>query len=106
MELALRHRILLQRWLKTQQLLPQKEKEPLIHRIRYTTIIESDLQYIMKKWWAQDFQRVIDAKNLLNTKQYARKKMTTIANIMSRAITFSYHLLKGEESMPRIVMTE
>lgn len=97
MALALRHRILLPRWLRTQKLLLQKYKDPFIHRIRYITIVESDMQYVMKKWWAKDLQKVIDTKTLLNTKQYSRKKMTTIANIMSREITFSYHLLKGED---------
>ena len=51
----------------------------------------------MKMWWEKDLRGVIEEKKLLNEKQYARRKMTTIANIISRTLTFSYHLIKGEE---------
>ena len=33
----------------------------------------------------------------MNERQYARKHITTIANLVSRTITFSYHLIKETE---------
>ena len=51
----------------------------------------------MKIWWEKDLQRHVDERKLLNERQYARKSVTTIANLLSRTITFSYHLVKGTE---------
>ena len=59
--------------------------------------MEKDLQFVMKRWWAKDLQQHVDEKKLINDRQYARKSITTIANLVSRKITFSYHLVKGTE---------
>lgn len=51
----------------------------------------------MKRWWAKDLQIHVDENQLVNERQYARKNITTIANLVSRTITFSYHIVKGTE---------
>lgn len=51
----------------------------------------------MKKWWDKDLQLYVDNNKLLNERQYVRKTITTIENLVSRPIIFSYKLVKGEE---------
>ena len=60
MELEIRNNIILPRWRQTHQMLLQKEARPYIHRLRYITIIENDVQFLMKKWWAGDLQSNVD----------------------------------------------
>lgn len=49
----------------------------------------------MTNWWAKKLQNHVDDKKLMNERQYARKGVTTIANLVSRTLTFNYHLIKG-----------
>ena len=49
----------------------------------------------MTAWWAKGLQHNVDKNNLMNANQYARKSVTTIANLISRTLTFNYHLIQG-----------
>ena len=82
--LSITHRIILHRWIKTHQIILQKEDVPNIHRLRYIKIVEADIQYLMKQWWEEDLQRKIEKDYSVNAKQYARRSLTTMSNLWSR----------------------
>lgn len=63
MSVALSSNLLLPRWRQMHQILIQKEQSPYIHRLRYVTILEVDVQFLMKQWWVKDLQRDIDKKS-------------------------------------------
>ena len=88
MSFALSSRIILPRWRQTHQLLLQKDPQPYINRLRYITILEVDVQFIMKRCWAKKLQSEVDNGNLMSQQQYARKGVTTMDNLWSRQLTF------------------
>lgn len=96
LDLAMKHRLVLPLWRQTHQILLQKDNKPFIHRFRYITILEVDIQFVMKRWWARELQDSVDSENLMNQKQYARKGVTTMAKLWSRHLTFSYNMSMGQ----------
>ena len=58
-------RIILPKWRQTHQLLLQKDSQPHIHRLRYITILEVDVQFVMKLWWARELEDEVDKRNLI-----------------------------------------
>ena len=54
LSLALRHNVVLDRWRKIwEMLLPKEAPRNFIHRFRNISIIEWDVQYLMKTIWAK-----------------------------------------------------
>ena len=51
-ELAYRHGILLRRWSTLREVLISKKKRTFIHKFRNITLMEGDMQYLMKAIWS------------------------------------------------------
>lgn len=92
MSIALSSILILPRW---NQILLQKDSQPYIHRLRYITILEVYVQFIMKLWWAKELQGDIDKKSRMSKQQYARRGAITMDNLWSRQLTFDYHRSTG-----------
>ena len=98
MNLAFRHNIILERWLNVWETLLAKESpRQFIHRFRNITIIEWDLQYLMKVVWAKNLMR--HARPLLNSSQNAVAGKVPQSSVLSHKLALSTMLITGESSV-------
>ena len=72
MNLCIKHGIILERYKKTVTTLicKEKNKKPLIHRLRPLHLIEIELQAISKSQWAKQLLKNAERHNLVADSQY------------------------------------
>ena len=97
LNLAFTHNVILCRWTKVWETLLAKESpHQFIHRFRNITIIEWDLQYLMKTIWAK--RLMSQARTFLNPCQNAAAGKVPQSSVLSHKIALSTMLIKGETS--------
>ena len=94
-ELAYTHGILLNRWTTLWEALIPKKQRSYIHKFRNITLIEGDLQYLMKAIWSQAFMRAITP--ILNDSQNAVTGRVTQSSILGHRIALDTIFVNGED---------
>ena len=82
---AYRHNVVLHRWARVNDILIRKDGiSDRIHRFRNITIIEGDLQYIMKTVWGK---RMMDsAEDVLSTAQNCRRGRVVQSSVLGHRL--------------------
>ena len=96
--LAFRHNIILERW-KTiwETLLPKEPPRNYIHRFRNITIVEWDLQYLMKTIWSKRLMSHV--QHLLHPSQNATAGKVPQSSVLSHKLALNIMFIKGEKSV-------
>ena len=68
------HCIVLKRWKKTVTSLIEKSGTPFIHKFRVIHIIEGDLQFLARLFYAKRIMRFAEENNLITDEQYGGRK--------------------------------
>ena len=85
MDMAFRNGVLLDRWMVAHDLLLRKDSDKSrIHRWRNITLVEGDLQYLMKEVWARRLLSSADPK--MNTSQNARKNRVFHSSVLGHRL--------------------
>ena len=96
--LAYKKEVILKRWEVTwEALLPKDKNTAYIHRFRNITLIEGDLQYLMKAMWSQSLMREVTPH--LNNQQNALKGKVVQSSILSHRIAMDIMFLNAESCM-------
>ena len=75
LDIALRHSLVLARWTKTvTTLMEKKPGRPMIHKFRAIHIVEGDLQFIAKFFYAHKMIRYAEKHGLISDEQYGGRK--------------------------------
>ena len=84
-DMALQNGVVLERWLIAHDLLLRKDDDSCrIHRWRNITLVEADLQYVMKEIWARRLLTVADPK--MNTSQNAKKNRVVQSSVLGHRL--------------------
>ena len=94
-ELAYRHGVLLTRWTTLWEVLIPKQRRSYIHKFRNITLVEGDLQYLMKAVWSQALMRAITP--ILNKFQNSLQGRVTQSSILSHRIAMDSLFVNGED---------
>ena len=75
LDLAVRHCIVLKRWQTTvTSLIEKKQGTPFIHKFRAIHIIEGDLQFVARFYYAKQMMQHAEKNNLITDEQYGGRK--------------------------------
>jgi len=75
LDLALKHCIVLTRWKRTvTSLIEKKSGIPLIHKFRVIHIIEGDLQFLARFYYARQMMRYAEDNELITDQQYGGRQ--------------------------------
>ena len=89
---------MLSRWQKIWEVLLKKDKKTTyIHCFRNITLVEGDVQFLMKCLWSQRLMRSITP--FLNEQQNATKGRVTQSSILSHRVALDLMFLNGEKSI-------
>lgn len=98
MNLALTHKIVLERWQKIwETLLPKEPPRTFIHRFRNITIVKWNVQYLMKTIWAKRLMSSV--KHLLHPSQNAMAEKVPQSSILSHKLDLNTIFICGESSI-------
>ena len=76
-QLSIKNKIILERWKKTvTTLLEKKEGKPFIHKFRAIHIVEGDLQFVARYFYAYKMMKYAEDNNLISDAQYGGRKKT------------------------------
>ena len=98
LKLAYTRGVMLSRWRKIWEVLLKKDKKTTyIHRFRNITLVEGDIQFLMKCLWSQRLMRSVTP--FLNKQQNATKGRVTQSSILSHRVALDLMFLNGERSI-------
>lgn len=88
-ETALTHEYALKRWQKSATILLEKcSGYPNIHRFRTVHLLESDLNFVMRKIWGKDFMEYNDSIQSFHNNQYGgRKGRQPTSAVLNKVLT-------------------
>ena len=97
--LALDHQFCLKRWTHSATILLEKVAgKPMIHRFRTIHLLESDLNYVMRKIWGRDFMVHNEKLQNFHTNQYGgRKGRQPGSSILNKVLTLDIIRYYGED---------
>ena len=95
LEIAFGHGVMLKRWTTLREVLIPKKKRSYIHKFRNITLVEGDLQYLMKAVWSQALMRAITP--ILNKSQNSLQGKVTQSSILSHRIAMDTLFVNGED---------
>ena len=98
MRVAFEHGFILRRWGLIWEILLRKDADTArIHRFRNITLVEADVQYLMKRIWSRHLMGKTTAK--LHSNQNALKNRVTQSSILSHRIALDNMFLVGEKAV-------
>ena len=95
LEIAFGHGVLLTRWTTLREALIPKKKRSFIHKFRNITLVEGDLQYLMKAVWSQALMRAVTP--ILNKSQNSLRGTVTQSSILSHRVAMDTLFVNGED---------
>ena len=94
-ELAYKNGIILTRWKTLWEILIPKKQRSYIHKFRNITLVEGDVQYIMKAMWSSALMKAVTP--VLQTTQNALRGRVTQSGVLSHRIALDTIFVLGEE---------
>ena len=94
-EIAYKHGVLLRRWTILWEVLLQKKERAFIHKFRNITLIEGDIQYLMKAIWSQTMMKAITSH--LHPNQNALRGKVTQSSVLSHRIALDTMFVNGKK---------
>ena len=94
-ELSYKNRVFLSRWTTLWEALIPKKKRSFIHKFCNITLVEGDLQYLMKAIWSQALMRAITP--ILNSCQNAVSGTVTQSSILGHRVALNTVFVNGED---------
>ena len=95
LEIAYKHGVLLRRWTILWEILLQKKERAFIHKFRNITLIEGDIQYLMKAIWSQTLMKAITSH--LHPNQNALRGKVTQSSVLSHRIALDTMFVNGKK---------
>ena len=94
-ETAYTHGIILTRWKTLWEVLIPKKRRSYIHKFRNITLVEGDIQYLMKALWSRALMRAVSP--ILHPSQNALQGRVTQSGVLSHRIALDTMFVRGEE---------
>ena len=98
MHLAYKNGVILERWKKVWEVLLKKDRNNnYIHRFRNITLVEGDVQFLMKCLWSKRLMTTITP--FLDKQQNALKGRVTQSSVLSHRVALDLMFITGERSI-------
>ena len=96
--LALESGVVLKRWREVHQILLLKDPPRCkVHRFQNITLVEGDLMFVMKKFWAKKLGGNIYKEETLNKAQYARRGQIPQNGVLNKRMSYDLqHVLRHD----------
>ena len=94
-ELAYTNRVILTRWKSLWEVLIPKKSRSYIHKFRNITLVEGDIQYVMKAIWSGALMKAVSSN--LHPSQNALQGRVTQSGVLSHRIALDTLFVRGEE---------
>ena len=90
----------LQRWVDILDVMIEKDKGLVLGKLRIITLIEADLQFVMRIFLGDEIEEMIENDDRFSTANYGSRKNYSIESaLLEKRMTFDHSMLSGKATM-------